>query len=86
MPPTIKDNILSVSNWTRRMKGETPSFWKKIRNTALTIGAVGVAIISLPASIVVIPATIVTIAGYMVAIGAVGTALSQATVKDNPTP
>ena len=78
-----KDKVLSLSNWTRRMKGETPSFWKRVRNTALTLGAIGGALLALPASIIILPAAIITTAGYMVAVGAVGAALSQATVKDN---
>ena len=57
-----------------RLKAPTPSYWKKIRNIAGLIGAVGATILTLPISL---PAVIITGAGYAVAVGTVVATISQ---------
>jgi len=57
-----------------RLKAPTPSYWKKIRNIAATIGAVGAVIVGLP---IALPAVIITAAGYAVAVGTVVATVSQ---------
>ena len=66
---------------TERLKSPTPSFFKKIRNTGLTLAAISDAILSAPVDW---PAMVVTAAGYVGVAGAVATAISQAaTVTGN---
>ena len=59
-----------------RIKAPTPAFFKKIRNVAIAVAAVGSAILASP---VALPALLVKIAGYLVVAGAVGTTISQTT-------
>lgn len=66
----------------KRLKGETPSFFKKLQIICGSIGGIGLALLAIPASTVALPATIITIAGYMVAVGSVGAAVSQLPLKD----
>ena len=73
-----QNDKLNIKSITRRMTGETPVFWKKLRTLMLTIGGVSGAILMAP---VAIPAVIITVAGYGLAIGSVGTVLSQMTEK-----
>lgn len=72
---------LTIGNILKRMGEPTPPFWKKVRNTMYTIGAVGAIIIGLPITVpgIIIPAAIASVAGYMVSIGAVGAALAEST-------
>jgi hypothetical protein len=63
----------------KRMSKETPKFFKKLRNTGLTLAAVGTAIISAP---VALPAILVKVAGYFIVAGAVTSAVSQTAVKN----
>jgi hypothetical protein len=62
------------------MQEPTPSFFKKIRNIGLVLGAIGAAIAGVP---VAIPALLVKIAGYLVVAGTVASGVSQAAVKDD---
>jgi len=57
-----------------RLKAPTPSYWKKIRNIAATIGSVGAVIVGLP---IALPAVVITVAGYAVAVGTVVATVSQ---------
>lgn len=67
----------------QRITGDTPSFFKKLRNIGITIGAIGGAIMALPASMVVLPTVLLTMAAHAVTIGVVTAAISQAvTPKD----
>lgn len=63
----------------RRMKRKTPSFFKKVRNTGLTIAAVSASILAAP---VALPAMVVKVAGYLAVAGGVMTTVSQAAVKN----
>lgn len=60
-----------------RFKAPTPKFWKKVRNTMITIGAVSGAIVVAPG----LPVLLVTLATYGVTIGTIGATLSQLTVE-----
>lgn len=60
-----------------RFKAPTPKFWKKVRNTMITIGAVSGAIVVAPG----LPVLLVTFATYGVTIGTIGATLSQLTVE-----
>lgn len=63
----------------RRWTAKTPKFWKKVRNIAITLGAVAGVILTAPISL---PAVIVTAAGYLATVGTVAATLSQLTVDD----
>ena len=62
----------------KRMKKQTPKFFRKVRNTGLTLAAVGAAIFTAP---VALPAILVKVAGYLAVAGAVTSAVSQTAVK-----
>jgi hypothetical protein len=64
---------------TKRMKRETPSFFKKVRNTGLTLAALSATIIAAP---VALPAVIIKVAGYLAVAGGVMSTVSQAAVKN----
>lgn len=61
-----------------RMKKPTPVFFKKVRNTGLTIAAIGASILTAP---VALPLVLVKIAGYLTVAGTVASTVSQAAVK-----
>jgi hypothetical protein len=63
----------------RRWSGKTPKFWKKVRNIAITLGAVAGVILTAPVSL---PAVVITAAGYVATAGTVAATLSQLTVED----
>lgn len=60
------------------MKKQTPRFFRKVRNTGLTLAAVGAAIMAAP---VALPAILIKVAGYFAVAGAVTSAVSQTAVK-----
>lgn len=64
-----------------RISSPTPSFFKKIRNVGLTVGAVGAALLAAP---IALPAFVSTIAGYLATAGIVATAVSTTTVEEKP--
>jgi hypothetical protein len=69
----------------KRWKAPTPKFWRKVRNSMVTIGAVSGALLAAP---VALPAGILALAGYGLTIGITGSVLSQLTkedAKDEPT-
>lgn len=64
----------------KRIKSETPRFWKKVRYLMVTCGAIGASLIALPKEYVFwMPENI---PGILVTIGTVGTALASLTVQD----
>lgn len=64
----------------KRIKSETPKFWKKVRRLMITCGVVGGALIVLPKEhISWLPENI---PGILVTMGTVGTALASMTVSD----
>ena len=73
----LKPDLMTI---TERLKSPTPSFFKKIRNTGLTLAAISAAILSAP---VVWPAMVVTVAGYVGVAGAVASAISQAATENS---
>jgi hypothetical protein len=62
----------------KRMKKTTPKFFRKFRNTGLTLAAVGAAIITAP---IALPAILIKAAGYIAVAGSVASAVSQTAVK-----
>lgn len=62
-----------------RMKRSTPDFFKKVRNTGLTIAAISASILAAP---VALPVFLVKIAGYLTVAGGVMSGVSQAAVKN----
>lgn len=67
-------------NIVERLQAPTPSFFKKIRNIGLGVGAIGTALLTAP---IALPVAIASIAGYMATAGLVATAISQAVYKDS---
>ena len=67
-------------NIVERVVAPCPPFFKKLRNIALTIGAVASVFITAGASL---PAVIVTVAGYLATASGVAIAVSQCTVDSN---
>ena len=63
----------------KRLKSETPTFFKKLRNIGITLGTIGGIIVAAP---VALPAVIITIGGYMIVGGSVIASVSQLTKKD----
>lgn len=63
-----------------RLSAPTPSFFKKIRNIGLTLGAIGGALLTAP---VTLPAAVVTVAGYLVTAGIVASAVSVTAVENS---
>lgn len=62
-----------------RIKAPTPPFFKKIIKIGLTVGAVGVTLLSAP---VALPIVITKIAGYLATAGLVATAVAAITKKN----
>lgn len=83
----MKDN-LSLQNLKRRMTGETPSFFKRIKKLGAIIGAIGLAIVGFPA---LIPKEIIfTMPTWLIVIGTAATSagtlmatVSSLAVADN---
>jgi hypothetical protein len=73
----FKLNIMII---VKRMRRQTPSFFKKLRNIGLSVTAVAAAMLAGPA---VLPAVLVKIAGYLTVAGGVVTAVSQTAVKND---
>lgn len=65
-------------NLVERVKAPTPKWFKIIRNTGITLTAVGGAILTAP---IALPATIVTVGGYLILGGTVATAISQTAMQ-----
>ena len=63
----------------RRWGGKTPKFWKKVRNIAITLGAVAGVILTAPVSL---PAAVIAGASYIVTAGTIAATLSQLTIED----
>lgn len=63
-----------------RWNAKTPKFWRKVRNIAITAGAIAGVILAAP---VALPAVVITAAGYIATAGTVAATLSQLTVDDS---
>ncbi len=63
----------------KRMKADTPVFFKTVRNTGLTLAAIAASILGAP---VALPAILLKVAGYVAVAGGVMSAVSQAAVKN----
>ena len=64
----------------KRMRRQTPAFFKKLRLIGLSVTAIAAAMLAGPA---VLPAILVKIAGYLTVAGGVVTAVSQTAVKND---
>jgi hypothetical protein len=63
-------------NLRRRWNSETPRFFKNVIKAGITVGAVGLAIPTLPFTV---PALITVVAGKMVAVGATAAIVAKFT-------
>jgi hypothetical protein len=70
----------AISTVVSRMQESTPSFFKKVRNAGLAVGAIGAAILTIP---VTLPAILIKVAGYLAVAGAVAGGVSQSAVKND---
>lgn len=76
----IKNNLtMNITEVKNRITKPTPPFFRQLRAIGLVLAGVGGALLAAPVSL---PAAIVTAAGYLVTGGAVLSAVSQATVKN----
>ena len=66
-----------MSNIMNRMQGNTPKFFKLLRNIGVTLAAVSGAVFAAP---VALPDIITNIAGYLAVAGSVMGAVSQTAV------
>jgi ABC-type xylose transport system permease subunit len=69
-----------MKNLKDRWNAKTPKFWKRVRNIAITLGAIAGVILTAPVSL---PAVVITAAGYLATAGTVAATLSQLTVEDS---
>jgi hypothetical protein len=65
----------------KRIKRKTPKFFKKVRNTGLTLAAIGGAILAAP---VALPAVVLQVGGYLALAGTVAGLVSQTAVTNDP--
>jgi hypothetical protein len=73
------ENITIITIY-KRIRSETPKFWKKVRYLMITCGAIGGSLIALPKEYTAwLPENI---PGILITIGTVGTALASLTVND----
>jgi ABC-type xylose transport system permease subunit len=69
-----------MNHLKERWNAKTPKFWKRVRNIAITLGAIAGVILTAPVSL---PAVVITAAGYLATAGTVAATLSQLTVEDS---
>lgn len=67
-----------MSELVTRVKSNTPSWFKKIRNIGLVLTGIGTAIVTAP---VALPTLVVTFGGYAIVAGSVAAAIA-ATAKE----
>lgn len=81
----MKDKLFSLQNLWRRLKGESPSFFRKVRALCVTLAAAGGAMQAYVAMnpTAVFPPFVATVTGYLLACGLVGAVISSFTVSDN---
>lgn len=74
---------LSASNIYNRLKSESPTFFRKVRNVMVAMGTTGAALVAAqtmyPEQMSFISPTI---GGYLITAGVMGTFLTSLTVKD----
>ncbi len=63
----------------QRLQAPTPEFFKNLSKWGLLLAAAGATLLASP---VTLPAIVLKIAGYLTVVGAVTTAISQATVEN----
>ena len=69
-------------NILQRIQAPTPKFFKVLRTIGLSLVAAGGVLVASP---IALPLSIVTLGSYLVVAGTVATAVSQVTVKNEPT-
>ena len=65
---------------SQRWNAPTPKFWKRVQQTAITVGAIAGVILAAP---ITLPAAVITVAGYVATAGTVAATISQLTVQTN---
>jgi len=58
----------------KRIKSDTPPFFKKVRNIGLMVAGIGTAIATLPVSL---PVGLVAVSSYLIAIGTTAATIAQ---------
>ena len=66
-------------NVVQRFNAPTPKFFKRLRDVALILGALGGAVLTATVSL---PLIVLTIAGYLVTVGVVAGGVSQTAVDE----
>lgn len=72
-------NVIIMKKVIKRMKKQTPRFFKRVRNTGLVLAGISAAIFASP---VALPVFVTQIAGYMAVAATVASTVSQAAVKN----
>lgn len=67
-----------LSSAGKRLKKDTPPFFKKLRTIGLVVAAIGTSLVMAP---VALPALITTIGGYLIVGGTVLSSVSQTAVE-----
>ena len=62
-----------------RILSDTPTFFKKLRNFGIALGAIGTAIVTAP---VTLPAAVITAGGYFITAGVIAASVSQTAKTD----
>jgi hypothetical protein len=65
-----------------RLKHESPSFFKKIQAIGISLGAIGTALMAIPAETVELPEVVGKLSGYFIVAGIVAAAIAKTTVSD----
>jgi hypothetical protein len=65
-------------NLVKRLTSKTPCFFRKVRNIGLTLAAVGGVLVSVEFDL---PVFIVKVGEFLIVVGAVASAVAQATVE-----
>ncbi len=69
-------------NILQRAQAPTPKFFRILRTIGLSLVAAGGALVASP---IALPISIVSIGSYLIVAGSVATAVSQVTIKNEPT-
>lgn len=73
-----------MSEIIKRMRSESPAFFKNIQKLGITLGAIGGALLTIPSMplSITLPSPVMTAAGYFVVCGVVAAAVAKLTVAD----
>jgi hypothetical protein len=72
------------SQFFSRLVTQTPTFFKKVIAFGITVGAIGIGLVAVPAAVFAnIPLDMHLIGGYMIAIGTVAGIIAKSTTTDS---